>query len=78
MTLNVTTAIDRAEQIVALADRRHRQQGKLVASLFDQASPPSHEHPFDSSSGSRKEIIMTEADKEGASEFFFIIDLIKR
>jgi len=62
ITLSATIAIDRAEQIVALADRKRRQQEKLVASLFDQASPP---NSFNSSGKGD--------DKEGTSEFFSVI-----
>ena len=46
---------------MALEDRRHQQQEKLVANLFDQAS---HVYPFDS---------LTEHDMEGMSESLFVI-----
>jgi len=68
ITLSKTVAIDRAEQIAALADRRHRQQDKLAASLFDQASPPSS---FDSSGK------LIEDDKEGTTEFSPLLILLK-
>lgn len=64
-----TVAIDRAEQIVACADRSHRQQEEWLGTLFDQASPSSHVYPSESSSTKRTQIII-EDDNEGITSFF--------
>jgi hypothetical protein len=63
-------AIDRAEQMVGFADGR---QENLLASVFDQASPPNSVCPL-GSSGKRKQIAAE--DIEGTLVFLSIIDIV--